>query len=212
MQEMVIVAKRSDMISKILQTIPEAALRQASIQRERSALLVVDMQRYFLGIAEPILENLSKTIEACRKANMPIIYTQHGYADPEKDSGMLGQWWDDPIIVGTDNWNLIEEIAPREGEKVITKDRYSAFYRTDLETSLKSSGVRNVVIGGVMTNLCCETTARDAFVRDFRVFFLVDGTATVSEEYHFASLKNLAYGFAYLKDCEEIIEEVGGEV
>ena len=89
--------------------------------------------------------------------------------------------------------------------------RYSAFYKTDLEQYLMSIGIKNVIIGGVMTNLCCETTARDAFVRDFRVFFLVDGTATVSKTYHFTTLRNLAYGFAYLKRCEEVIEEIGNK-
>ena len=56
-----------------------------------------------------------------------------------------------------------------------------------------------------MTNLCCETTARDAFMRGFRVYFLLDGTATCTEEYHLATLKNLAYGFAYIVTCEEML-------
>ena len=202
---------KSDVLSDIIETIPEAALREASVHSKHSALLIVDMQNYFGGIADPILTNLSRTIEACRKANVPVLYTQHGYEDPDRDSGMLGQWWDDPIIVGTKNWEFIPQVAPREDEKVITKMRYSAFYKTDLEQYLTSIGIKNVIIGGVMTNLCCDTTARDAFVRDFRVFFLVDGTATVSKVYHFTTLRNLAYGFAYLKRCEEVIEELGNK-
>ena len=200
---------KSDVISNVAETIPEAALRQAPVRREKSALLVIDMQNYFWGIVESIIENLSRTIDMCRKVNVPVLFTQHGYDDPEKDSGMLGQWWDDPIIVGTDKWELIPQVAPREDEKVFSKMRYSAFYGTDLEQYLKSRGMKNIIIGGVMTNLCCETTARDAFIRDFRVFFLVDGTATISQAYHFATLHNLAYGFAYLKRCEEVIEELG---
>ena len=196
------------MISSILEVVPEAALKQASVRKERSALLVVDMQNYFYGIADSIVENLSKVVRACREAGMPIFYTQHGYEDPEKDSGMLGQWWGDSIVVGTEEWDLMDEIAPCKGERVIRKTRYSAFYRTGLEEALHHLGVKDMIIGGVMTNLCCETTARDAFVRDFRVFFLVDGTATISEEYHLASLRNLAYGFAYLKRCDEVIEEL----
>ena len=196
------------MISKVLQTIPEAALKQASVRRDNTALLVIDMQNYFYSIAETIRKNLIETIDACRKSNMLIIFTQHGYDNPEIDSGMLGQWWKDPIVVGTDNWRLFPEIVPKVNEKVIHKRRYSAFYGTDLELLLKSHGVEDIIIGGVMTNLCCETTARDAFVRDYRIFFLVDGTATVSEEYQIASLKNLAYGFAYLKQCDDIIEEL----
>jgi isochorismate hydrolase len=59
-----------------------------------------------------------------------------------------------------------------------------------------------------MTNLCCETTARDAFVRNFRVFFLVDGTSTVSEDFHISTLKNLGYGFATLLSCAQFIHHL----
>jgi isochorismate hydrolase len=54
------------------------------------------------------------------------------------------------------------------------------------------------------TNLCCETTARDAFMRDFRVFFLADGSASSGRDYHLASLRNLAYGFATLRTCADL--------
>lgn len=67
-------------------------------------------------------------------------------------------------------------------------------------------GVKEVIVTGVMTNLCCETTAREAFVKGFRVFFSTDATATSSLELHDASLKNMAYGFAYLVDSERIRE------
>ena len=60
----------------------------------------------------------------------------------------------------------------------------------------------------MVSNLCCETTARDAFVRDFRVFFLSDGTASSEKELHTATLKNLAYGFAYIKTCKEVIKNI----
>lgn len=65
-------------------------------------------------------------------------------------------------------------------------------------------GIKEVIVTGVMTNLCCETTAREAFVRGFRVFFSTDATATSLPELHDATLKNLAYGFAYLVDCKRI--------
>ena len=196
------------MLSKVLQTVPEAALRQVPVRRDATAFIVIDMQKYFLGMVEAIVPRLKRVIGAFRKARLPVVYTQHGYNDPDRDSGMLGEWWGDPIIIGTTEWELIPEIAPLDEERVIPKNRYSAFYGTNLEMVLRSYGVSDVLIGGVMTNLCCETTARDAFVRDFRVFFLVDGTATVSEDYHLATLKNLAYGFAYLKECDDIVEQL----
>ena len=93
-------------------------------------------------------------------------------------------------------------------DTVLQKKRYSAFYETDLEKILRAKGIQDLIISGVMTNLCCETTARDAFMRDYRVFFLIDGTATGKEDHHLATLKNLGYGFAYLITCEELIKNL----
>ena len=77
----------------------------------------------------------------------------------------------------------------------IEKHQYDAFFETNLDTILRDSGVEQVVITGVMTHLCCETTARSAFMRGYEVFFPVDGTATYTETHHHASLLNLAHGF-----------------
>ncbi|GAA0151108.1 hydrolase [Lithospermum erythrorhizon] len=87
---------------------------------------------------------------------------------------------------------------------VVEKNTYNAFWGTKLEDKLKEMGAKEVIVSGVMTNLCCETTARDAFVRGFRVFFSTDATTTSSKELHEATLKNMAYGFAYLVDCKSL--------
>jgi isochorismate hydrolase len=83
--------------------------------------------------------------------------------------------------------------------------------KLDLEKILRAKGIQDLIISGVMTNLCCETTARDAFMRDYRVFFLIDGTAIGKEDHHLATLKNLGYGFAYLITCDELIENLKSE-
>jgi len=79
---------------------------------------------------------------------------------------------------------------------VLRKSQYDAFFGTLLEDTLHKKGVSQVVVSGVMTHLCCETTARSAFVRGFEVFFIVDGTATLNEDHHLAALLNLSHGFA----------------
>jgi bifunctional isochorismate lyase/aryl carrier protein len=91
------------------------------------------------------------------------------------------------------------------------KSQYDAFYQTSLEEMLHAKGVTQVVICGVMTHLCCETTARSAFIRGFEVFFPVDGTATYNLAYHKASLLNLAHGFASLVLMKDILEAIRGE-
>ena len=86
--------------------------------------------------------------------------------------------------------------------------RYDAFYNTRLKGELHKFGVDTVVICGTMTNLCCETTARVAFVNDFNVIFLHDGNATSTQEFHDATIKNLAFGFAVMKSCREFIDSL----
>jgi len=178
-------------------------------EESRSAVLFIDLQEYFRGIINPILENIVSLISTVRKKKVPLLFTQHSH-DPGADHGMLGRWWPDLIIKGSKNSRLIPELNVEKEDNVIHKNTYSAFHETDLEKKLKDLGVTDLVIGGVMTNLCCETTARDAFVRNFRVFFLADGTSTISEEFQLSTLKNLGYGFASLLSCQTFMDIVRG--
>ncbi|MCK4818432.1 isochorismatase family protein, partial [bacterium] len=102
------------------------------------------------------------------------------------------------------DWELIKALKPSDTDEIIDKNRYSAFHGTGLDESLKLRKIDELIITGVMTNCCCETTARDAFVRDYRVFFVSDATATVNDELHVASLKNLAFGFAYIVSTKQL--------
>jgi isochorismate hydrolase len=92
--------------------------------------------------------------------------------------------------------NAGAEIKNNRSAILIQKSQYDAFYRTRLEDILREMNVAQVVICGVMTHLCCETTARSAFARGFDVFFTVDATATYNEKFHLATLLNLSHGFA----------------
>ncbi|KAL6192322.1 hypothetical protein ACLB2K_033413 [Fragaria x ananassa] len=168
-----------------------------------AVLLVIDMQNYFSILAKPILQNLLTTIRLCRRASIPVIFARHCQKSPS-DYGMLDEWWNgDLILDGTPESQLMPELddVRAHQDHVVDKNTYSAFRGTGLEEYLKERGIEEVIVTGVMTNLCCETTARDAFVRGFRVFFSTDATATENEELQEATLKNLAYGFAYLVDC-----------
>ncbi|KAG0491659.1 hypothetical protein HPP92_004711 [Vanilla planifolia] len=179
-------------------------IRKRDVDPKSAALLVIDMQSYFSGIAKPIIPALRSTVDLCRAAAIPVIYTRHCHRST-KDHGMLGEWWSGNLIYdGTPAAQLLPDIGRRDGDRVLEKSTYSAFSGTGLEEILKSMGVEEVIVTGVMTNLCCETTAREAFVRGFRVFFSTDATATSSQELHDATLSNMAYGFAYLVDCRRL--------
>lgn len=175
----------------------------------KTSIILIDLQEYFRGIIDPILGNLIKIIDTARQVQIPLFFTQHGH-EAGADTGMLGQWWADLIMKGSEEARLLPELGARPEDVVIQKNTYSAFHGTELEKKLREVNTRDLVVCGVMTNLCCETTARDAFVRDYRVFFLADGTSTVSEDYHFSTLKNLSSGFAVLLTCEQLADIVKG--
>jgi len=173
--------------------------------KARTGILLIDLQEYFREIITPILESIIGVISSARERKIPLFFTQHGH-EPGEKPGMLAQWWIDLIFKGSDDGRLLSDLDIREGDSIIPKTTYNAFHKTDLEEKLKDDGITDLVIGGVMTNLCCETTARDAFVRDFRVFFLADGTSTISEDFHLATLRNVGYGFATLMGCDQLIK------
>jgi len=189
---------------------------QMILNREKAALMVVDMQNFFLDPNSPtftcgglaILPNLKKMITAFRNAGRPVIYTKHVHHPDRIDAGIMGWWWEGMCIEGSPESEVHSEIAPVAGEKVVLKHRYSAFYNTDLETILRCLKIEDLVITGIMTNMCCESTARDAYYRDYRVFFPADATGSINEEMHLASLLNLAFGFADITTADGILSQL----
>ena len=187
------------------------------LNREKAVLLVVDMQYFFLDPASPtftcgglaILPNLKKVIQVFRQAGRPVIFSRHVHHPDGLDAGIMGWWWEGMCLEGSPESEIHEDISPLPNEKVIFKHRYSAFYNTDLDTILRTLKVEDIVIAGIMTNMCCESTTRDAYYRDYRVFFLADGTGSITEEMHLASLLNLAFGFAWVTDVDTMVEQLG---
>lgn len=179
-----------------------------------SALLVIDMQEFFLDAASPtftcggvaILPTAKRLLAAFRRAGRPVIFTKHVHHPNGLDSGIMGWWWKGMCIEGSPQSEMHPDVAPLTGEKVVLKHRYSAFYNTDLETVLRCQKVEDIVISGIMTNMCCESTARDAYYRDYRVFFPADATGSITEEMHVGSLLNLAFGFAFVTTSGALLQ------
>jgi len=186
------------------------------LDRDKAALLVIDMQRYFLDPASPtftcgglaILPNLKRLITAFRAASRPVIFTRHVHHPDRLDAGIMGWWWEGMCLEGSPESEVHDTIAPLSHEKQILKHRYSAFYNTDLETVLRCLKIEDLVISGIMTNMCCESTARDAYYRDYRVFFLADATGSINEEMHLATLLNVAFGFSWVTNVDAILAQL----
>jgi len=186
---------------EMLSSLPSFPHRRLAFLPERSALLALDLQAWFLDQAShafvpsapAILPGITALIRAYSARRLPVFLTRH--LNTPEDAGMMASWWSDLITEEAPGSGLDPRLPPENG-LVIRKSRYDAFFDTPLDALLRERGVSQVVVCGVMTHLCCETTARSAFMRGFEVFFSVDGTATYTEAFHRASLLNLAHGFA----------------
>jgi isochorismate hydrolase len=180
---------------------------------KHSALLVLDMQRYFLEesshacipAAQAIVHKIVALVESYYQKSLPIIFTRH--LNSTADAKMMTKWWRDFIERDDPLSGIIPEFDLTRG-MLIEKSQYDAFYETRLEEILRQKGATQVVICGVMAHLCCETTARSAFVRGFEVFFTINGTATYNERFHRATLLNLAHGFAIPVLIDEILADL----
>jgi isochorismate hydrolase len=190
-----------------------ASSRKANLQPfrlERAALLILDMQEYFLDpdshayvpSGEAILPRLNQAADFFRKADRPVLATRH--ANSETDAGRMNTWYAELLTMDHPRGGLHPNLDIRPKE-IILKTQYDAFYRSELDQTLQDMGTEQLVIGGVMAHLCCETTARSGFMRGYEVFFLVDGTATYNEAFHTGTLRNLAHGFAVLTSVKRIV-------
>ena len=197
---------------ELLQQVSEdTRIQKLEFQPAHSALLVLDMQSYFLDPAShayvpsagAIMDGVLQLIDAYAALQRPIFFSQH--INTAENAGMMSTWWKDLITTE----NPFHKISPEFDLSVgtlIQKNQYDAFFQTPLDGMLRSKGVTQVVICGVMTHLCCETTARSAFMNGYEVFFPVDGTATYNLAYHRGSLVNLAHGFASLGFVKDLLD------
>ena len=195
-----------EMLARIKQAVK---LRDIRINAGTSALLVLDMQKYFFDKAshalvpggEAIVSRIKELGEQYIKKGYPVIYTKH--LNIARDARLMAVWWKDLIEEKNSLSGIIDELDVSKGTLLI-KSQYDAFYNTELEEILEKRRIRQVIICGVMTHLCCETTARSAFMRGFEVFFPVDGTATYNMAFHMAALLNLSHGFRSEEHTSEL--------
>ncbi len=193
------------------------------LESENVMLLVVDMQNGFLsadgGIAKLGFDYkmLTKAIPGClklvklaRERNIPIGFTRYIYRKDFSDGGVQV----DDIFPGikdvglckegTFDADIIDELTPLEKDLVIEKNRPSSFFSTRLESYLRALKIQSLVICGVTTNICVETTARDSAQRDYKTYVIKDAVAEVDSFRHEVSLKALEHMFAKILTVNEV--------
>lgn len=178
---------------------------------QNSALMIIDMQNGFchpdgsfskLGLPTSRHMAIVPTIDAlrtwCHSHKIPVIYTRLEFSADYSDSGLVMA--DQPqlrelnaFVRGTWDAAIIDELKPEKGEFILAKTRNTAFYHTELEALLKEMKIEQLLITGVGTNVCVESTVRDAWTRGFRCLTISDATATLSDEDHEASLRNMGW-------------------
>lgn len=195
-----------------------------SLSREGTALLVVDMQNGFLDPAGsmatigmpyanllPAIGGCERLVAGARDARVPVIFTRYVYMPDYSDGGILPtelvpQMKEvGSLVNGTWDSEIIPTLAPREGEVVIDKSRPSSFYGTQLEPVLTSQGIRQLVVAGVTTNICVETTARDAGQRDYRVHVPADACAEFEQARHDHALTTIGFTFGWVTSVDEVL-------
>jgi len=152
---------------------------------ERTALVNVDLQNLFVENAPEgmtIVERVNRLAAECRAAGILVIHTAHVLRPDGSNIGVLGEIA--PFVrehgvinKGARTAALHEDVVVEPGDILLEKPRFGAFHGTDLELILRSRGIDTIIISGIDTKVCCDTTAREANARDFRVLFLSDGTA-----------------------------------
>ena len=163
------------------------------------------MQHEFDPTATSILPEVNETIASARRAGLPVIFSQHGHVDPATDvnTSVLVRWWgvSGSIKKGSHNWELLPQLDVTPTDTIIDeKTTYDAFYGTPLKSLLDAQHIDTVIIAGVLTQYCCETTARSAFVQNYNVIFLSDGTGPECP----ATLKIIGSGFGKVMTCAQL--------
>ena len=204
-------------------TTTEESVSTGGLVGPDAALIVVDMQNSCLadegsmakvGLDISDLKTtvapVNRLIAASRAASIPIVLSQYEFRPDYSDGGLLVQLYPALREVGgmvASTWDAAfdSRLAVEPSDIVISKARYSAFYGTELERVLRERGVRTLIICGVTTEMCVESTLRDGFFRDFRIVLAADAVASVDRARHAATLQTVEYGFGAVVSTNDII-------
>jgi ureidoacrylate peracid hydrolase len=206
-----------------------------SITTERTAVVLVDMQNAFaspggmldlagidVGPAAAAVANARLLVDAARATHIPVIYLVMGYAPDQSNAG--GEDSPNPrkelalclmrerpelkgklLTYGTWDFQIVDALTPHAGELVITKPRYSGFVGTTLDAELRSRGIRTLLMAGIASNVCVESTLRDAYFREYWAVMIEDATMPAgSPEIQRATVHNVTTFFGWVSTSREV--------
>jgi len=214
----------------------EAKPEPVEVDFKQSAIVVVDMQNAFaskhgmldiagadISGAPSVVSVISQVLSTARRAGMPIVYLQMGYQPDLSDSGgpQSPNWHKELgirlmncrpelkgklVTQGTWDFAIVDELAPQPGDIVIVKTRYSGFARTPLDAELRARGIRYLFFTGIATNVCVESTLRDAFFMEYWPILITDASlAAGPPEMQEATLFNIESYFGWTIPSAELL-------
>jgi nicotinamidase-related amidase len=192
-----------------------------------TALLVIDMQNIFYEMCTPdTIPNITELVSLFRDLSLPVVFTQHGHTQeeltpPHYGGNQLVRKWgpEGSIKRGSREWKFMPEIAKLVGSAeeptspstnssiVVAKNTYDAFINTNLASVLEQEHVERVVICGVMTDCCCDTTGRSAFNRGYETWMVSDACASANKTQHEAGLRAFAFAFGEVLLTREVLKK-----
>jgi ureidoacrylate peracid hydrolase len=195
-----------------------------AIDPSKCALIVVDMQNDFVLEGYPMevpnarkaIPHIQRLIAACRKLDIPIIYTQHTLLDGAANSPLEAAYnpklFEVGMRKGTFGVQVIDDLKPESHDTIIEKYRYNAFHNTLLEPTLQTirglNQIDTVIITGTLTEVCCDSTARGAYMRDYKVAFVDDATGGLSETAEQATFNAMRMFFGRVMNTDTALAEL----
>jgi isochorismate hydrolase len=195
--------------------LPEAADLPASTvswraDADRAVLLVHDMQRYFLDplpttLRRPLVENVVLLRERAVAAGVPVAYTAQPGGMTERERGLLKDFWGPGMRRSPAERAVVDELAPAEGDWMLTKWRYSAFFNTDLLARMRAAGRDQLIVCGVYAHVGILATAIESFSHDIETFVVGDATADFSAAEHRQALAYVAARCGAVLTAKEVL-------
>jgi isochorismate hydrolase len=185
--------------------------------RGRSALLIHDMQSYFLrpfpdGVSphEALMSNVGALRARCGELGIPVAYTAQPGGMTSEERGLLSSFWGEGMGVDPLDREIVAPLAPAPDDWLLTKWRYSAFFRTGLLDRLRENDRDQLIVCGVYANIGVLMSAVEAFTNDIETFLVADGIADFTEESHWLALRYAAGGCAVVDTTERVLAALGG--
>jgi len=180
-----------------------------TLDPRRAALLVHDMQRYFLApfsssVRDPLVRHCALLRERCAALGIPAFYTAQPGGMTDEERGLLKDFWGPGMKADLLDRQIVTELAPRPTDQMLTKWRYSAFFRSELLTQMRDQNRDQLIVCGVYAHVGVLVTAIDAFTNDIQPFLVADAVGDFSAEYHRLALDYAAGHCSVVTTTEEV--------